>query len=1254
MFSVINRQNVSAATRSVFSWFLLVIGWFLLAASLWQPAKAADTKQKEAPYQITTAIHPLSGYSIGEPFSLQTAISCPEANCPIDIVIELSDGISFVQATSQNGSAVSYDISTQTVELTSPASQQTNNAFQLLLVIDEPIATPSIRIGESDSDTVTWHHDVNLLAAPPTLEIQNTAAEQSLYLQSRFLDRGFDLKYTIAAANRSDEAIENLTLTTRFPAGVQPVGLTLGSFTEPSAQPSISYLVTTTWTTLEIGQPITQTKNSQQEADPLTYQLPISDPPIKAIRYEFGDVPAGFRWAGSQSSQPTIQLTIGPELDAEWIELCTIASTNSADENQESCDTTRAIAQTQPPINVFLWSELRSEEALQPGEKIQILPRVELSAAVLTQTRPLDFVVELPRWLDFTGVIPQVVTPTQTVIFDQSTSLSSGHTRLHWQWPEPQLISLTLPIIEAKAQAGIPSGNESFPIYLLTNGPQTCWGERPTGRDLQHLDGDDDLNEFVCQTKAEVGVQPFAGFGADLRIIGNPAPGIPFSAEFDIINEGNLPLNRIDTVVRLPEKWLTVPPEVPAGIALSYSTALADELCDGEANCPSADWQDQTLSSFNQVTAVKLTGTLAQPLNAGDRATIRFHLQPSPDFETIRPTATQTETITTTQPAPEIIWPPIVLNGTTTSGDEVGFRFEPESIQLTETPAVTEDQAWGQTWLDGNQNGRLDNSEPSLANIPVALISPAGDGEPGTIDDRIIGWSRSEEDGTYRFAEPLGGSYYLAVPQTRVSLFPTELLDSTGITTAFNPQTWRTEPFTVFQGESIEQKNLALGTPDRPTLSGVVAVDENQNSLWDDPVSAGINGVLVSLVGPDDEVLAETVSRIDGFGQPGRFVLPQPNGFLPSNRILRLTSSAPFVDGVQTETGDFQIEFEVIDQADLAHFPVLVESPPQGIDSGDAPPSYGIALHPITPETTLGLISDGDQIGAGIQDDDNDSLDDEEGIFFADGGRGTTADDSSSVVVVMRNQEGDEQRLNGWIDFDGDGRFSESERIIEGYRPFPQKNPQAKRFSYTIPPESACGTTFARFRLGSVNSDPDGEDESGEVEDIPYQIDCVTDLAVNLEPQITPMGPNEISHWFLTVHNRGSSLAENVRFNVTIPTPVNYQGVVSLTNDPLACSDNETARLQEALECQIGELTPGQGITLSLAFLLPFDTDARSVGSVATVSAVAPLYELRRQKTTGVGQRGRSKTWNGLLYRRWGQCRGGITVMARTSPAVPR
>ncbi len=463
----------------------------------------------------------------------------------------------------------------------------------------------------------------------------------------------------------------------------------------------------------------------------------------------------------------------------------------------------------------------------------------------------------------------------------------------------------------------------------------------------------------------------------------------------------------------------------------------------------------------------------------------------------------------------------------------------------------------------------------------------------------------------------MAGSYYLASLPTGNQLVPTRFNGDPATTaeavTRFSADTWRTELIPLALNTITDTTHLALLDTVQTTLSGVVAVDENKNETWDDPLTAGQNNVTVELIDGSGNVLASTFTQTDGFGQPGRFLMQILDNIDPEQLSLRFTYAAPFVGSPPTSQPPHQLTVPINDDREFA---VLVQETPQGFDIGDAPASYGISYHNFSSDLTIGLISDSDTPSTNPpienttdQQDDQTELDDEEGIFFKDGNQITSTAGQGEVVVVMRNEQEEAQNLNGWIDFNGDGFFEDNEKIVTNYRLYPHSNPQAEAFTYEIPKNVVCGNTYARFRLGEGES-PNGIDSTGEVEDLPFQIDCVTDLKVELEPESTPIGPNELSRWFVYVANEGQSPAENVTFNITIPGPFNYQGLVSLTNDPVACTDLDTARTTQTIKCQIPELTAGQALTLNLSYFLPFDTEARTIDSVATVSSDTADFNL--------------------------------------------
>ena len=1205
---------------------------FLLALFCWMVFSITPLHAQEQDSEpiIKTIISPTDGFRVDEPFHIKFNLQCPESGCPSTLILGLDPTIDFVRAgTGGQLSDTSFDFTNRHLVYSLTTKPDTIEITQsgLFVISQTPTKQPVIRIGIQSGDegaTVEWLEDLAIFPAlekglntTDGLTTGKSGQESPVYLRTQLdLETGDNFSYRIATANRTAETIDSLSLVTRFPDQLYPTEISSGWFTRtdpntPLPSMVVSYQITRTetwepWGTFESP---TDTQsisliNPLLETALLAGEGITQTAPIGAIKIEWVDIPAGYRWGDDGLSQPEIKLAIGPSLNADWVEICTAA--DLSDDGVEPitiCDSSRTKRATPHNDNFDIWAYTNlAGKSPDPNDEVEITLEVETSAE---SDQPIDILVDLPRWLIYQSTendlsyLPiidgelqeEVVQPT----FDQRILPENGQVRLHWQWDGDQLVNdLPLPIIKTLVQPGVPVGTQSFPVYALSDRLNRCWGERPSSRDFLDIDQDGDTAELICRIDVEIGFEPVAGLAANFRLAGIPYPGAPFSADFDLINGGNQRLNQMDTAIRLPKGWLTAPPKMPAGLSLAYSTASS--LCSGAADCERANWQAIPPADLKQVTAIRIQGEF-EPLAAGERLSIRLYLAPPADLA-----ATS-----------RFSWDSILLNATTEKGESVSFRYQPPPLDLSTPPVGV---TGGQVFEDENSNGVRDESESALANIPIALISPGGDGRPATADDRIIGWAQSDQDGNYQFSNGLAGVYYLATPQTAGGYTPTEFSgdpdSETNPFTRFAPLSWRTDTFTQFQDVSDLTYHLALAKTESTNIAGVVAHDKNGNAVWDDPISTGANGATVELLDAKNWLLGIATTKTDGFGQPGRFLL-SINEDATAEQLaearLRFTLKTPFVGGTENASGDYQVEIPLDDRNFYA---ALIQEPAEGFDTSDAPLSYGVAYHPASTDLTLGLISDSDVPAVTNEDDlpktpitndDQDQLDDEEGIFFADGGRGTTVDKDNQVIVVMRNQQTFVKRLNGWIDFNGDGQFSEDEKIISNHQLFPKSNPQAERFNYTIPADAACGRTFARFRLGNENSQPDGIDISGEVEDIPYDIECVTDLAITMYPESTPIGPNELSRWFVAITNRGQSPAIDVQASITIPSPFNYQGLVSLTNDPVACTDIDTARVQETIECQIPELTAGQGITLSLSYFLPFDTDARVINSIATASS---------------------------------------------------
>jgi hypothetical protein len=169
----------------------------------------------------------------------------------------------------------------------------------------------------------------------------------------------------------------------------------------------------------------------------------------------------------------------------------------------------------------------------------------------------------------------------------------------------------------------------------------------------------------------------------------------------------------------------------------------------------------------------------------------------------------------------------------------------------------------------------------------------------------------------------------------------------------------------------------------------------------------------------------------------------------------------------------------------------------RALDYGDNPDSYGTtnaangARHVLsvgqtaaTPALYLGAKVDTESDGqpsAGANGDNLNNLNDEDGIQFL---TPIQAGQSTQVKVTVVEAAGVDGRLNAWIDFNGDGDFSDAGEqiftdlaVINGMQ----------TLSFTAPTDAVLGDTYARFRLSTdTGLTSTGLASNGEVED--YQV----------------------------------------------------------------------------------------------------------------------------------------------------------------------
>ncbi|MCP4815130.1 MAG: hypothetical protein GY888_21690, partial [Planctomycetaceae bacterium] len=112
-----------------------------------------------------------------------------------------------------------------------------------------------------------------------------------------------------------------------------------------------------------------------------------------------------------------------------------------------------------------------------------------------------------------------------------------------------------------------------------------------------------------------------------------------------------------------------------------------------------------------------------------------------------------------------------------------------------------------------------------------------------------------------------------------------------------------------------------------------------------------------------------------------------------------------------------------------------------------------------------------------VGDDTNANGDDEDGVFFID----MFADTTASVQVVISNGSSSSGVLQGWVDFNADGDWSDAgeqifldQAVVEG----------SNNLTFNVPAGAEIGHTFARLRYGYERGISfTGAAFAGEVED---------------------------------------------------------------------------------------------------------------------------------------------------------------------------
>ena len=295
--------------------------------------------------------------------------------------------------------------------------------------------------------------------------------------------------------------------------------------------------------------------------------------------------------------------------------------------------------------------------------------------------------------------------------------------------------------------------------------------------------------------------------------------------------------------------------------------------------------------------------------------------------------------------------------------------------------------------------------------------------------------------------------------------------------------------FAVFDFEAKSSYSVKIRTTDQTNRSFEKTFTVNITDVSDRPptlaaipdaliqVSTVATNLPLTVGDPDTPVDSLTLSVVSSSNTTLQPLAGIVFGGAGASRTMTITPAAG-------QSGDSTVVIRVSDGVRTADQTFRVRV--RGLDYGDAPATYGTLLvnngaRHFAFGATLGVGFDVEATGFPSVNADGDDLngsDDEDGATFG-ALRAGQQNATVTVVIDFASQAG--ARLDGWIDFDGDGSFGgpgeqifDSNLVVNG----------SNNLTFDIPVDARTGTTYARLRVSDAGGlGPKGTAPDGEVED---------------------------------------------------------------------------------------------------------------------------------------------------------------------------
>jgi len=173
-----------------------------------------------------------------------------------------------------------------------------------------------------------------------------------------------------------------------------------------------------------------------------------------------------------------------------------------------------------------------------------------------------------------------------------------------------------------------------------------------------------------------------------------------------------------------------------------------------------------------------------------------------------------------------------------TCNDDIDFGF-------FDTPS----RLGGFAWMDTNSDGRFED-ESTVQGIGISLRDEGG---------LEVASTETSGEGFYIFEDVAPGSYFVVFEQPDSLLFTLadQVADESDSDVTQSIENGSTDLITIIQGDQI--LDVSAGYISRPKVGDYAWLDANRDGLQD-PTEGGISGILVRLLNPNDDLIAETTT----------------------------------------------------------------------------------------------------------------------------------------------------------------------------------------------------------------------------------------------------------------------------------------------------------------------------------------------------------------------------------------------------------